>query len=247
MRKRDQTVARRAGPISVLAVAIAGIGCAELASMQLPMPGLPGAPLDESTVAAGLRQALEFGSQRASSTLSATGGFSDNPLLRLTLPPELDDLASTLRSVGFGSQVDKLELQMNRAAEAAVAEAVPVFASAVRSMSIADAFQILNGGDRAATDYFKVKTSEALRARFAPIAQDGMRKVGLYRTYQDIVTQYERIPFKTPPAPDLEAHVTDRALSGLWTELAKEEGKIRSDPAKRTTDLLRRVFGQAGA
>lgn len=224
-----------------------GSGCAELSALDISLPDFAGGALNESTVAAGLRQALQVGSERASSLLARDGGFARNPVLRLSLPDELHNVAKTLRAVGFGSQVDALELSMNRAAESAVGEAVPIFTNAIQSMTIADAFSILNGPDDAATEYFRVRTSEALRARFTPIAQQGMREVGLYRTYEEIKTLYERIPLTTMPAPDLERHVTDRALAGLFTELAKEEAKIRADPAARTTALLRRVFGSVGA
>lgn len=234
------------GPLFVSLIALTTLGCAELAALEFPLPGMTGGRLNESTVAAGLREALNIGSQRASSALSRVGGFSDDPILRLSLPQELATVASTMRMVGFGAQVDALELSMNRAAEAAVAEAVPIFSNAITSMTIADAFGILNGPDDAATEYFRVRTSDALRARFAPIAQDGMRKVGLYRSYEEIKRAYERIPLMTMPAPDLERQVTDRALEGLFLELAKEEAKIRADPAARSTELLRRVFGGVG-
>lgn len=235
---RSGTLARAA----LTLLLCAGAGCAELAALQIPLPTLT-VPLDEATVAAGLRQALEVGSGRASQTLARDGGFSENPSLRIPLPGELDDLASTLRSLGFGTQVDRLELQMNRAAEAAVSEAAPVFASAARSMTLSDAFGILQGPPDAATRYFQRQTSAALRSRFQPIVRDGMEEVGLYRAYRDLATQYDRIPFKTTPAPDLEAYITDAALDGLWLELAKEEARIRADPAARSTELLRRVFG----
>lgn len=247
--KRTQSAASRISIAAACTAITFTLGCAELSALNLPIPNFPGmqgGALNESTVAAGLREALEVGSGRASETLSRVGGFSDEPLLRLSLPSELTKVATVLRTVGMGAQVEALELSMNRAAEAAVGEAVPIFSRAITSMTIADAFGILNGPEDAATEYFRVRTSDALRARFEPIAQEGMRKVGLYRTYQDIKTAYERIPLTTMPAPDLERHVTDRALAGLFGELAKEESKIRENPAARTTELLRRVFGAAG-
>lgn len=112
-------------------------------------------------------------------------------------------------------------------------------------MTIADAFEILNGDESAATEYFRLRTTDALRTRFAPIAREGMRKAGLYRAYQEIAALYQRVvPFTTMPAPDLESYVADRALAGLFSKIANEEAKIRSQPAARTTDLLRRVFGR---
>jgi len=201
-------------------------------------------PLNESTVASGLKEALRVGTQRASGTLSKPGGFSNNTLLRLTMPEELDTLAKSLRAVGLGSQVDKLEAKMNAAAEEAAAEAVPVFASAIRSMTVRDAFDILEGEKDAATQYFRAKTSDRLRERFAPVVNKSMTQVGLYHVYQDVVKRYEALPFAKPVAPDLEAYVTEKSLDGLFKTLAEEEAKIRADPAARTTELLRRVFGR---
>jgi hypothetical protein len=112
-------------------------------------------------------------------------------------------------------------------------------------MSIADAFQILNGPRDAATEYFRGRTSTEFRARVAPIAEDAIRKVGLFRTYEDIKTAYERIPYMKMPAPDLEQQIIEGAFEGLFLEVAKEEAKIRVDPAARSTELLRRGFGAA--
>ena len=132
---------------------------------------------------------------------------------------------------------------MNLAAERAAAEAVPVFASAITSMTIADAFQILNGPDDAATSYFKERTSAELRTRFEPVAARAMEEVGLYGIYRELLARYERIPLMKPPIVDLEQYVSDRTLDALFAEVAKEEARIRQDPAARSTALLRRVFG----
>lgn len=202
-------------------------------------------PLDRTTVASGLKQALEIGTRRTTSTLSSRGGFGENPALRLRLPGELGRMAAGLRQIGFGGQVDALEDSMNRAAEQAAGKAVPIFASAITSMSITDAFEILNGPEDAATRYFQERTSDALRREFSPVAASAMREVGLYEAYRDLVTRYEAIPFAKPPALDLEAYVTDQTLAGLFGELAQEEARIRQDPGARSTALLRRVFGAA--
>ncbi|MBJ19666.1 MAG: DUF4197 domain-containing protein [bacterium] len=148
-----------------------------------------------------------------------------------------------LRGVGLSAQVDALELSMIRMAEAAAGEAVPVFSRAITSMTIADAFQILDGPDDGATEHFRVRTSDALRARFAPVADEGMCRVGLFRTYEEIKTAYESIPLMTMPAPDLERHGADRALEGLFLDVSKEEARIRADPTAGSTELMRRVFG----
>jgi len=225
------------------------LGCAELQSMGVDLEGIMAgsAPLDGTTVARGLKQALEVGTRRSTERLSRPGGFADDPVLRIGLPEELDTLASMLRSVGLGSQVDRLEASMNLAAERAVAEAMPVFAGAITSMTIEDAFSILEGKEDAATRYFEAKTGDALRARFQPIAASAMQDVGLYEVYRELIARYERIPLTKPPALDLEAYVTERTLAALFDELAREEALIRRDPAARSTALLRRVFGSTGA
>lgn len=228
-------------------------GCAEMQA-QMQAAGIDlnevlasGAPLDGATVASGLKQALEVGTRRTTSTLSRPGAFGDDPLLRLRLPGELGRLADTLRSVGFGAQVDALEDSMNLAAEEAAAQAVPVFTGAITSMTIADAFEILNGPEDAATRYFQARTSDELRSRFRPVAMSAMQDVGLYGLYTELVAQYDRIPFTKPPAVDLEGYVTEQTLSALFVEIAKEEARIRQDPAARSTALLRRVFGAPAA
>jgi hypothetical protein len=198
-------------------------------------------------VALGLKQALEVGTQRTTATLSRPGAFGNDPILRLRLPGQLGQFAQVLRGVGFAAQVDQLEDSMNRAAEQAAAKAVPVFTQAISTMTIADAFEILNGPDDAATRYFQDRTSAELRSRFEPVAAQAMQEVGLYGVYQDLVARYEQIPFTKPPAVDLEGYVADQTLSALFAEVAKEEARIREDPAARSTALLRRVFGTPSA
>lgn len=228
----------------LLAWVVSGAGCAGLEGMDLEGLLLGSGPLDEGTVATGLKQALQVGTERTTSTLSEPGGFASDPELRLRLPGELGQLARALRTIGLGGQVDALEASMNDAAEQAAARAAPVFASAITSMSIADAFAILNGPEDAATRYFQDRTSEELRARFEPVVSASMAQVGLYGLYTKLVARYEAIPFATKrPSLDLEGYVTNRTLEGLFSRLAMEEARIREDPGARTTALLRRVFG----
>jgi len=233
---------RTAGAVLVL---LLSLGCAETGGIDLSgwLGGLGGQELlTEGTVVAGLKEALEVGTSRATDTLSSRGGFGDDPLLRIPLPEELRTLGTTLRTVGLGEQVDRFEAQMNRAAEQAAGAALPVFTAAVKDMTLQDAFAILDGPEDAATRYFQDRTSDALRARFAPVVERSMEAVGVYAVYQDLVARYDAIPFTKPPAPDLERYITDRTLSGLFGRLAEEEAKIRQDPVARSTRLLERVF-----
>ncbi len=223
-------------------------GCAELdpALIESVLGGITqDQPLDEATVARGLREALRIGSERAIGRVGRIDGFLANQLIRIHLPEELEKMAGVLRKVGFRRQVDELEVAMNRAAEQAATEALDIFVAAVGDMTIADAFGILRGGDTAATDYLRGRTTETLRGRFEPIITDKMEKVGLYRTYNRLAETYNDLPFTSRPAVDLESYLTERALDGLFTTLAEEETRIREDPVARTTELLRKVFSRA--
>ena len=228
--------------VAVLA-ALMVFGCASLQNTDFGSV-LGGGELDEATVTAGLKQALEIGTDNTVASTSAVDGFLGNALIRIALPDQLAGAASTLRAAGLGGYVDELETAMNRAAEQAAGEARDIFWTAIADMTIADAFAILRGHDTAATDYFRAGTGEELRARFAPIVAEKTDSVGLGRMYGQLTDTYDRLPLTTKPdLVDLDEYVTDEALDGLFTMLAREEQAIRQDPAARTTDLLRRVFG----
>lgn len=199
--------------------------------------------LDEKTIVAGLQDALRVGTDRTVRATSKTDGYFGNPQIRIPLPEQLEMIASKLRSAGMSGQLDELELTMNRAAESAASEAGPVFVNAITSMSFSDARSILDGGERAATDYFEANTRSELALRFAPIVDASMQKVGVFQLYDKVAHRIALLPFVDADQLDLRAFVNDRALDGLFSVLADEEARIREDPAARTTELLRRVFG----
>jgi hypothetical protein len=159
------------------------------------------------------------------------------------LPEKLEKVGNTLRKVGLGSLVDDFESKMNASAEEAASKAAPIFANAVRSMSFADAMGILKGGPTAATDYFKAKTSDQLRAMYEPIVRAKMDQLGTARLYNSLMAKYDAIPLTSKPDFSLDAYVTDKALDGLFSKLGDMETDIRENPAARTTALLKRVFG----
>jgi len=229
---------------ALLGVVLVTGSCAELVTLgEVAFPGIATFPLDEQTVVAGLKEALSTGTSRAASRLSLPGGFYDQPSLRIQLPGEFDGVTRTLRAAGLGAPVDALERKMNDAAERAAGEAVPVFVESIRSMTLQDAFAILEGEPDAATRYFEARTSAALRERFSPVVIGAMNEVGVYRSLQDLQRSYDALPFSKPALPTVDGYITDRALSGLFTTLSDEEKRIREDPAARTSALLRRVFG----
>ena len=195
-------------------------------------------------MAAGLKEALKVGTQRTVDTTSIVDGYLGNTLIRIAMPEEFHTMTSTLNRVGLGRYVEEMEIAMNRAAEQASTEAREVFWQAISDMTLRDAYGILKGSDTAATDYFRSRTTKKLQRRYLPIVRDKMKKVGLYNAYNRAVEHYTAIPFVEQPELDLDVYVTDRALSGLFTILAKEERKIRKNPAARTTELLKRVFSE---
>jgi hypothetical protein len=200
--------------------------------------------LSNADIAAGLRQALEIGAQNASQRLHTVNGFFGNALIKILLPPEAQNAANTLRNLGFGSVVDKAILSMNRAAEDAAGKAAPIFVDAVRKMTIQDAVGILRGGNGAATAYLRSATTVPLTSAFRPVIQNSLGKVGATAYWSELTRIYNRLPTTRKPInEDLAAYVTERALNGLFVNIADEENKIRHDPAARVTDLLNKVFG----
>ncbi len=202
--------------------------------------------LSSSEIARGLREALTVGAQNASGQLSATDGFFGNAVLKILLPPEAQKVERTLRSIGFGSLVDKTVLSMNRAAEDAAGKAVPIFVDAITSMSIQDGIAILRGGKGAATSYLRSKTALALTNAFRPVIDNSLGKTGATSLWGDVFNTYNRLPVtRTKVNPDLAGYVTERALTGLFLKISEEENKIRTDPAARVTSILKDVFGAA--
>lgn len=199
-------------------------------------------PLDNQTIVAGLKQALEIGTSNSVNQTSQEGGYFNNPLIKIALPQELEKPAKTLRKFGLGSYVDSFEKQMNRAAESASKEAKQVFYNSIRQMTISDAVSILRGPDNAATSYFRRVNESQLRNKFAPIVNQSMQKVGFYQDYRNLLKTYDALPLTDKPNLDIEQHILDKSLDGLFLLVAEEEKKIRDNPAARVTELLRRVF-----
>ena len=158
------------------------------------------------------------------------------------MPENMRTVADVLSTVGYEKEVDAFVRSMNSAAEKAAPKAVPVFIDAIKAMTFTDAKSILRGGDTAATDYFKVKTSVQLYEAFKPIMSSSMNDVGVTRLYKDMMSKYASIPFVDRVSVDLDQYVTTKSLDGLFYMVGQEEKKIRTDPAARVTDLLKKVF-----
>jgi hypothetical protein len=203
-----------------------------------------GNKLSNGDIVSGLKEALRIGTQNASGRLNLPNGFFGNQLIKILMPPEARKIENTLRQFGFGNQCDKLILSLNRAAEDAAGKAVPIFVNAITSMSINDGLGILRGGNNAATEFLKKMTTQSLTQAFRPVIQNSLGKVDATKYWADIFNIYNTLPItKNKVNTDLTGYVTERALNGLFINVAQEEANIRSNPGARVTDLLRRVFG----
>lgn len=244
----------------VLPVALLGLNIAASAQIKLPKLGdilkttLPPATstskvgstgsITQDEAARGLKEALTQGISKGADQASQQDGFYLNRLIRIPFPPDAQRVATTLRSLGLGSQVDKFELTLNRGAEEAAKSAKPIFLTAIKSLTFKDVWGILTGEKDAATNYLKRTTTQQLTVAFKPIVQKSLDQVGATRYYTDLTTRYNRIPLVKPVQTDLNQYATGKAIDGLFTLIAQEEANIRENPVARTTDLLRRVFGR---
>lgn len=201
--------------------------------------------LSTAEITNGLKEALHNGVTTGAAKLSATDGFFKNAAVKILLPPEAKKLEKTLRSAGLNKPVDDAILSLNRAAEDAAKSAIPIFLEAIQQISIQDAVGILKGSDTAAMVYLKSKSSAALTTAFTPIIATALDKAEATKHWSKLVTTYNQLPFATGKAnPNLAAYVTGKAIDGIFYEIAQQEAQIRHYPAARTSDLLKRVFGQ---
>jgi hypothetical protein len=221
----------------------AGTGFLKKASTALGKKG-GGSSLSNEEIIAGLKEALSVGAQNSSGKLSALDGFFANAAIKVLMPAEAKKVEATLRNAGMGEMVDDAILSMNRAAEEASKSAAPIFIDAIKQMGFQDALSILRGTDTAATSYLKGKTLTALTTAFKPVIDEALQKTGATRHWKTVFETYNKLPttFKKINT-DLSGYVTDRALSGLFYQVAIEEQQIRKNPAARVNDILKKVFG----
>jgi hypothetical protein len=204
-----------------------------------------GASAGSGEVAAGLKEALATGTGNAVQSLSKPDGYFSDAAAKILMPGKMQQAADVLKKAGYQREVDDFILSMNRAAEQAAPRARPIFEDAVKKMSFADAQKILKGGNTAATDYFKTKTSSELTAAFKPAIAESMNQVGVAQSYKALTDRYtSMVPFGKTDAFDLDGYVTQKSLDGLFVKVGQEEAKIRTNPAARTTDLLKKVFAK---
>ena len=199
--------------------------------------------LSDADIIAGLKQALEVGTGNASNRLNSTNGYYGDPLVKIPFPPDAQRAADKLNQLGMEKLVNDFVLKLNRGAEAAAKEAKPIFVDAIKAMTFADARQILSGPDNAATNYFEGKTRQPLYGKFNPVINRTLEEVKAATAWEKVTSTYNKIPLVTKVNTDLTDYATNKALDGLFVKLAGEEKKIRTDPAARVTELLKKVFG----
>jgi len=200
--------------------------------------------LSNDKITAGLKEALTVSTGKAVASTGRVDGFFKNAAIKILLPENLRKAGAGMRLMGMGTQVDDLELGMNRAAEQAAPAAKQIFIDALMRMSFDDARQILSGSDTAATEYFKRASSEELMATFTPTVHAAMENVGVIRQYNQVVRNSGAAALLGGRNFNLDQYVVGKTLDGLFYMLGQEEKKIRKNPAAQTTALLREVFGK---
>ena len=201
------------------------------------------AGLSEEEVGAGLKEALNKGIEKGVDQLSKPDGFFKDLAIKIPLPEEANKVETKLRSIGQGKKVDETIESINRAAEDATTASKDIFVEAIKGMSITDAMSILRGDENAATKFLDKSTRANLISKFEPIVKISLDKVGATKNWNTIFSTYNKLPFVEKVNPDLVEYATGKAIDGLFIQIAKEELKIRQDPAARVTDLLKKVFG----
>jgi len=236
MRSRERSPRRVPALIPALVLGLVAL------ALALASAGPARAQLPDAKIADGLKEALKVATEKTVSLTGKTDGYFGNQAIKILMPDKLKSLETGLRTVGYGPQIDEFVLSMNRAAESAAPQAKQIFVDAIGKMSFDDARKILNGGNTAATDYFKGKTTPQLTTAFRPIVSKSMDNVGVTRQYKDLVGRFEAIPFAKSQAFDLDGYVVDKGLAGLFHVLGEQEQQIRTNPTARVTDLLKEVF-----
>lgn len=204
------------------------------------------APLSESKIGQGLKEALRVGTEKAVALTGKQDGYFKNEAIKILMPERLKAADALMRKVGLGSQADQLILSMNRAAEAAAPQAKGIFLNAISNMKLEDIQKIYKGGDTAATEYFQAKTTSELTKLYMPVVTKAMGDYQVSKLYQGVTGKYNALPAaKLFPAPPIEDYVVKQSLSGLFKVLGEQEKAIRKDPSARVTQLLKDVFAQA--
>jgi len=228
--------------LSILCLTLGLVSC-DPKQLQSALDLINGASSGYS-VADGLKEALNVGVDASVKKLSADGGYLKS-IYKIALPQDAQKVVNVVKKIpGFQNVETRIIEKINTAAEDAASKASPIFVDAIKSITFDDAMNILKGKDNAATQYLNKKTYNPLFGEFKPVIISSLNKVGALDLYADIINAHNKIPFVVKKNPDISKHITDKALTGLFSLIAKKEKGIRTDVSQRTSDLLRNVFAQ---
>ena len=200
--------------------------------------------LSQDEIGGGLKEALRVGTENVVGNLGQEGGFNLDPEIHIPLPGQLEKVKDVLGKLGMDSMLSDLELRLNRAAEIATPKAKRLFMEAISEMTLDDVMAIYKGPDDSATQYFKSRMSGPLAVEMKPVVEESLADAGAVKTYDAVMDRYNAVPFAPKVDADMSDYVVQKGMDGIFHYLAKEEAAIRQNPAKRTTDLLKRVFGK---
>jgi|WetSurMetagenome_2_1015567.scaffolds.fasta_scaffold190658_2 hypothetical protein len=195
-------------------------------------------------ISQGLKQALELGISEGAEKLALRDGYFKSEY-KILLPPEARVVTDKLKFIPGFSDVENVILEkLNRAAEDAATSAKPIFVNAITAMTFDDALTILMGKQDAATQYLRLKTYDPLYNEFHPEIVTSLNKFNAIKYWADAVNAYNKIPLVEKVNPNLDQYVSEKALDGLFSMVAKKELQIRTDISSRTSDLLKKVFAK---
>lgn len=243
---------KRIMPVALLATLLSTTGCISddlqntaNSILQTYSSGAmeKGSSLTVAQITQGLKEALNISSKEVVGQLGKSGGFNLDPKIRIPLPSSLAKVDSALKTVGMGQLTTDLQNKMNAAAEQGTAQALELFIGAVQQMTIDDARKILSGQQDAATQYLRQTMGTNLATKLQPIINTTLSQTGAIQAYDKVTGQYAALPFVSGLKNDLNNYVTEKAMDGIFYYVAQEEAAIRQNPAKRTTEILRTVFG----
>jgi hypothetical protein len=215
-----------------------GVLMAGSASLALALPGCASLPAFSLTEA--IRRLLTLASQNAFALLLQPGGFYDSSVARIALPDQFGGAAGTnivslvLQSRSFR---DRLQRQLNRAAEKGAERAAPLVAEAVRTVSIEAADAIVRGGPQAATQFLRGRMGTALLDSMLPRISDGLR------LFDDQVISRAVQSVTGFNFGALAQDITRKADDAIWAAIGLEESNIRANPQATNDPLLIGVFG----
>lgn len=200
--------------------------------------------LTSSQADSGLREALSLGAAAAVTRVGRTDGYWGDSLIRIPLPDTLSKVQRTLKPLGLSGALDDVHLKMNRAAETAAPVAKGLFIDAIKALTIQDAIGIVKGGPTSGTQYLQKATTPRLTTLFTPPIETALQETGALQALDRAIKRNGLNGYiKKEPKVYLSEFAVGKALGGLFHYVGTEETAIRTDPAKRTSAILKVVFG----